>query len=279
MKHTKPEVFLIAKSVPELEEVQRWLEFVGVSAERRKEFATKHESQTPGESIVELAGRRCYMSYEVGLNPNVSKIRNDILEYVNNILKTGHGSVIEHAYYTFAIENVSRVFTGEMNRHRAGMAISEGSMRFIRFDSIPFWFPNSIQTDGHSTGPWPLEDKKIRTQVQFKNAIAAAETAYGNMQEIWKEELLPESRFHQKKELTSMMRRIVPMGVSTGGVWTGNLRAWRHIFTMRCAEAAEEEIQLVCTMMLEKMAKAEPTFFGDFKKNEKGFYECVYRKV
>ena len=75
-----------------------------------------------------------------------------------------------------------------------------------------------------------------------------------------------------------MMRRIIGMGVSTGGVWTGNLRALRHIFTMRCSESAEEEILLVANLMLEKMIEEEPSFFSDFEKVN-GFYKPKYNKV
>ena len=70
-----------------------------------------------------MAAKRCYMSFEAGLNPNVTRVRKDLTEYLDNVLKSGHGSVLEHATYTFAIENVSRVFTGELNRHRAGVGI------------------------------------------------------------------------------------------------------------------------------------------------------------
>ena len=63
-----------------------------------------------GELIVEFAGRACYRSWEPGLNPNVTKIRTDQREYFANILRSGHGSVLEHASYSFALRNVSRVF-------------------------------------------------------------------------------------------------------------------------------------------------------------------------
>ncbi len=63
-----------------------------------------------GELLVEFGGRACYRSWEPGLNPNVSKVRTDQREYFANILRSAHGSVLEHANYSFAIRNVSRVF-------------------------------------------------------------------------------------------------------------------------------------------------------------------------
>ena len=148
MRFVKPEVFLIAKSAPDDVEIRRWLDALGCDEGVSERYANGRPRlisgvpegavKSTGERIVELAGRRCYLAFQPGkLNPNVQRIREDIADYCENILKSGHGSVLEHVNFTFAIENVSRVFTGEMNRHRAGMAISEGSMRFIRYTDIP----------------------------------------------------------------------------------------------------------------------------------------------
>lgn len=294
MRTVDLKVYLIAKSEVQPGKIEGWLRDQEVSGAGRARLVDL-DNKTDAEMIVELAGRRCYKSFEPGLNANVTKIREDVVEYIDNILKVGHGSVLEHVYFSFAIENVSRVFTGEMNRHRAGMAISEGSMRYIRFEDIPFWMPDSIQaTDaeelqardyadeavqGDLRGPKPLGEKKLLSQDVFKRAFTAAEGFYKELNDIWAEELAPESKFHLKKQITSMMRRIIPMGVATGGVWTGNIRALRHIFNMRCDEAAEEEILHVANMMLEIMQESEPTFFKDFAKNEKGFYRPKYAKV
>lgn len=270
MRVVSPRVFLLEKPEVQVHAAREWLDHIGAH-----EFEI-NASATGGESLVQLAGKRCYMSFQPGLNPNIERVRTDMAEFIENILKVGHGSVIEHANYTFAIENVSRVFTGEMNRHRAGMAISEGSMRFIRFTDIPFWKPTSLCINDDD--PEPIKERKRITWEVFKEVIGKVEQSYKLLEELWATELSPTSSFKEKKHLTSMFRRIVPMGVATGGVWTGNLRALRHIFTMRCAPAAEEEILLVASMMLDTMIEAEPLFFADFEKVN-GYWQPKYRKV
>ncbi len=70
---------------------------------------------TDGERLAEFAGRLCYMSQK---NPAGRTTR----EYLENIKKQGHGSVLEHANYTLLLEGVSRSLTHELVRHRAGMA-------------------------------------------------------------------------------------------------------------------------------------------------------------
>src|SRR3989449_4876034 len=69
-----------------------------------------------GELLVEFGGRACYRSWEPGLNPNVTKIRTDQREYFANILRSAHGSVLEHANFSFALRNCGRVFTHEKLR-------------------------------------------------------------------------------------------------------------------------------------------------------------------
>ena len=49
------------------------------------------------ELLVEFAGRACYRSWEPGLNANVTRVRTDRREYHENILRSAHGSVLEHA--------------------------------------------------------------------------------------------------------------------------------------------------------------------------------------
>ena len=77
---------------------------------------------TDGERLAEFAGRLCYMSQK---NPAGRSTR----EYLENIKRQGHGSVLEHANYSLLLEGVSRSLTHELIRHRAGFAYSQLSQR------------------------------------------------------------------------------------------------------------------------------------------------------
>ena len=314
MRNVDIEVFCTAQTQVNRDEVRRWLDFVGANGFE----LPNEESCSDPALLVALAAKRCYMSFQPSLNPNVTKVRKDLTEYLDNVLKSGHGSVLEHACYTFAIENISRVFTGEMNRHRAGVGISEGSMRYIRYRDIPWWLPTSItltkdeeialetgmevfhldfpktaegashvyvhpdvlkRLDEPLRSRWVVAIKKLKTQAVFNRHYAATEVNYSEIQDIWKDELAPESKFHGKKQITSMARRIIPMGVATGGVWTMNLRAVRHIVALRASEAAEEEIAYVFGKIAKYICEQEPMLMGDFTQDENGFWTPKYRKV
>lgn len=274
-KQVEIKIYNIARIAVDVKAVEEWMKFLGADEFFKEQF-NEDKPCNDGALLVALAAKRCYKSFQVGLNPNITKVRKDICEYIDNILASGHGSVLEHAVYTFAIENVSRVFTGEMNRHRAGWAISEGSMRYIRYDEIPYWLPTSLTVqEGDDTD---LIIKKEDSQDIFNDIFSEIEDAYKRLCMIWDMDEL-DKNFAYKKKMTSCLRRIIPMGIATGGVWTGNLRALRHVIALRTEPAAEEEIFYVFSRIAEIMLQAENFIFKDFSKSKSGGFEPKYSKV
>lgn len=110
MHETRPSVFLLARPSIDLDAMGRYLANVGGEAWLERRVREEDGAPNAGELIVEFGGRACYRSWEPGLNPNVTRVRTDVREYFANILRSGHGSVLEHANYSFALRNVSRVF-------------------------------------------------------------------------------------------------------------------------------------------------------------------------
>src|SRR5947209_19812336 len=74
----------------------------------------------PGQLLVEFGGRACYRSWEPGLNPNVTRIRTDQLEYFLNLLRSAHGSVVEDASDSSAQLDVSRETSHEIASNHTG---------------------------------------------------------------------------------------------------------------------------------------------------------------
>lgn len=267
------EIFNIARTRVDVFEVKAWLDRIGVS----EDFIIPGGSDISDPALViALAAKRCYMSFEAGLNPNVTRVRQNYVEYFDNILRSGHGSVLEHAVYSYAIEGVSRVFTAEMNRHRAGWGISEGSLRFIRFDKeIPYWLPLSLRDQPGDDED--LASRKKQSRELFNDVFADIEAAYAVLLRIWQMDE-GDKNFDYKKKVTSCLRRIVPLGVATGGIWTGNIRALRHVLALRTDPSAEEEIAHVFSRIAESIVKHEPMLFQDFEIHD-GQASPKYRKV
>lgn len=298
-------IFVTAETRMNKSEVKAWLDNLGADT-----YVIPYDSVTDADVAVSLPAKRCYMSFEPGLNPNVTRVRKDWCAYIDNVLASRHGSVLEHTSFTFAIEGCTRVFTAEMNRHRAGVAISEASLRYIRFrDKIPYWLPISIRAaswwseeerfgescnmrslhgsdyesaktlHGFTDEEFVVERKKAKTRDVFERVFSEVGKAYVELCDIWEEELAPQSKFSAKKKLTSMMRRIIPLGVSVGVVYTINMRALRHILALRATPEAEEEICHVMTRIGSLMIERQPKILSDFEMTHEGFLIPKYPKV
>jgi thymidylate synthase (FAD) len=260
MRTVEPEVFLVSRPELDYDELARYLGEVGGESWLER----LDRGDLDAQNLAEFAGRLCYRSFEPGLNPNVVRIRDNQADYLRNILASAHGSVLEHLNFGFVLHNVSRVLTHELVRHRPGVAISQESLRFVRLDELPFWFPE-----------WAREDPEL-----MKRATAMLE----QMEQFqgWMAEHfgLDEEgvKFAEKKHRTSFMRRFAPEGLATGLVWTANVRTLRHTVEARTAAGAEEEIRLLFQRIGELMVKEAPALFGDYTV-EDGAWVPGWRKV
>jgi thymidylate synthase (FAD) len=261
MRETTPSVFLIARPSLDLEGMRGYLEDVGGASWLEGRLGESDEPN-PAELLIEFAGRACYRSWEPGLNPNVTKIRTDQEEYLGNLLRSLHGSVLEHASFSFAFRNVSRVFTHELVRHRAGSAFSQESLRYVRLTDIGFRVPPALE---------PVREEVLNLVEQLEEFQVTAAEKLGI-----DEEGLP---FAVKKEVTSALRRLAPIGLSTDIIWTANVRTLRHVIEMRTAEGAEEELRLVFDKVARIMSAEAPKLFQDFSRTEDGSWVPEYRKV
>lgn len=263
MRRVTPQVHLIARPQIDWDAVRHYLETVHGTAwlDRLRDDAQGHPD---GEALAEFMGRMCYRSWAPGLNPNVTRVRDDSAAYLDNILSSAHGSVLEHANYSFVFANVSRVFTHELVRHRAGVAISQESLRYVRLTDIPFEHPSFIEND-----PDLLReaDDLLARMEAFQQKIA---TSTG----------IDESGdFHRKKIITSGARRYAPDGLATTIGWSANVRALRHIIAARTAPGAEDEIRRVFDAVAQIMKAELPALFADFQRAEDGTWTPQHPKV
>jgi thymidylate synthase (FAD) len=259
LHETTPQVFLIARPSIDVEGMRGYLESVGGESWLERRLG---EGPNPGELLIEFGGRACYRSWEPGLNPNVSRVRTDRGEYFENILRSQHGSVLEHANYSFALRNVSRVFTHELVRHRAGSAFSQESLRYVRLTDIGFRIPPALE---------PVRDQVVSLVEQLEEFQVSAAEALG-----LDEEGVP---FSVKKEVTSALRRLAPIGLSTDIVWTANVRTLRHVIEMRTAPGAEEELRLVFGQVADLVRREVPSLFQDFHREPDGSWVPEHSKV
>lgn len=239
----KPSVHIVGYTAIDRDGMDAYLEELGTSW--RPPIGA-----TDQEALVEFYGRLCYRSFEVGLNPNVTRIREDHAAYMRNVLESRHGSVFEAVTVNFVLSDVSRVFTHELVRHRVGTHFSQESMRYVRYtDEMPHWDPSCVSEDEWASDFFA---DKWEQMASWQKELA---DHYG---------IDDMKAFQKKKELTSAFRRLIGNGVATTIGFSANFRALRHIVELRTAPGVEEEFALVAGMIADACLSRWPVTFGDF---------------
>ena len=64
-------------------------------------------------------------------NGEKEEIVNKHWNLVKKVLDSGHQSIAEHVYFTFAIEGIRRACSHQLVRHRAGIVFSQQSQRYV----------------------------------------------------------------------------------------------------------------------------------------------------
>lgn len=263
MKPVTPEVYLLARPAINWEGMHDYLKSInGIVWMDRAEG-------TNAEQLIEFAGRACYRSWQPGLNANVTKVREDSASYLENIINVGHGSVLEHAQFSFMIKGLSRVATHELVRHRVGVAISQESLRYVRLTDLDVWLPEALKTDHQGNTPVMPDGGSVEEAVV--SMVEQLEEMQGQLAKAFKldDDGVP---FEYKKAVTSAMRRIAPIGLATSMVWSANVRTLRHVLEMRTSRHAEEEIRLIFDQVGRIMQEEAPFLFADYNIEEVNGY-------
>lgn len=252
----EPIVHHLAQTTLDSEGVDQFLLYFG---------AADWETDAPSdaEELIELAGRRCYNSFESEShevsqhNLNLTKVRKGNQKYIGNIIDVNHGAVIEHASDSYMISAVPRVFTHEQVRHRVGVAYSQESLRYVRMANLSICYPHVFQD-------LEEEEKKNKIHEVFSKTSEYLESAYAEMNDI----LFSDDNnynFGYKKRLTSAMRYLMPMGLSTGILVTANHRTWRHTLELRTSRHAEDWIRHVYGIIARDLQSRYPNLYQDMK--------------
>ena len=217
-----------------------------------------------GERLAEYAGRLCYMSQK---NP----VGRTTADYLENIKKQGHGSVLEHAVYVLLIEGISRSCSHELVRHRAGFGYSQLSQRYVDESHAAFVMPPAIIGDATLETEW--ERQVAEAQVAYVRAVEGLMERYD-----WVTD-----KVHRRKMAREAARSVLPNATEVKIVASANARAWRTMLELRCGEGAELEIRRMAVAVLRLLQREAGALFSDFAcyvaddKQEAG--RVTYHKV
>lgn len=227
-----------------------------------------------GAALCKFAGQTCYLSF------GEKRTRNDpdeVKKYFDNIKSSGHGSVLEHAYYSMVVWGVDRAFSHELVRHRAGWAYSQLSQRYVSGKTLRFVERPEYQD-------YPMLHTSFEHWID--DAAEEYETRAGLLTQKMRAELELMSPPDRRKRVNQAARNGLPNETETAVVLTGNVRAWRHVLEMRGSLHADVPISQVTLRAYEILRAVSPVLFDDYERRsdisdpqEREFLETPHRKV
>lgn len=214
------------------------------------------DTDVPAQTVAEFAGRLCYLSFgpDAGLEGGHKLIpgRTTNTEYLTNILRTRHGSVLEHAVWTVLFEGISRALTHELVRHRH-FSFSQLSQRYVDESEVAFVLPPEIAPEGE-------------TFELFRESCERALNDYRQLLARVEDQVKDEpSATLRRKRARQTARSLLPNATETKIVVTGNARAWRHFIELRASEGADTEIRILAIQCLRLLQQEAPNLFNDYQ--------------
>jgi len=162
------------------------------------------------------------------------KLEKPVEYYIKLAKKSGHDSVLEHAVFTFSVEEISRVTTHQLVRHRIA-SYSQLTSRTVKADSMAI--PDSILKNPVAcklVEEWFIDTFTLYNELIDKYKIRIEDARY-----------------------------ILPFGMFSNIVVTMNARELIHFFKMRLYPPAQWEIRELAHRMLKEVKEVAPTIFED----------------
>lgn len=184
-------------------------------------------------SHLEACGRVCYKSEDKTTEGSAE-------QFLRNIIKRGHGAVLEHVSVTLKFI-CDRGVSHELVRHRLASYCQE-STRYCNYSnekfgrSITVIEPSYLGNDPDAYMVW-------------QSACNLAESAYFALLDLG----------HTPQEA----RAVLPNSLKTEVAMTANIREWRHFLKLRCAPAAHPQMREVALMALKLLHDQYPVLFED----------------
>lgn len=154
---------------------------------------------------------------------------------LKGLVEKGHGSVLEHCCFTFAIEGISRACSHQLVRHRIA-SYSQQSQRYVNAENFDFVIPPEIAED-------------YNLQREYKDWMRETMNMYSKLVGLG-----------IKKEDA---RYILPNATTTNIVVTMNARELLHFVSLRSSPRAQWEIRGLAQEMLRQLKEVAPVIFGN----------------
>ena len=153
-------------------------------------------------------------------------------QFIEERLKTGHASPLEQVAFEFGISGVSRAFSHQFVRHRVGISFEQQSQRYVTYKDgeFPYTVPESVRKAGMDQ---QMADLFARVGLLYEEMVAAGVPA-------------EDARF------------LLPNATNTNFKITVNFQSLLHICDLRLCTRAQWEFRRVAALMRAEVVRAVP---------------------
>lgn len=158
--------------------------------------------------------------------------REQMIEFIEKRLETGHSSPLEQCWFEFAISGVSRAFSHQFVRHRMGISFEQQSQRYVPFKKgeFPYTIPESVARAGFAAKMEEMFDRLGQLYQEMLEAGVPAEDA----------------------------RFLIPNAANTNFKIVVNFQELLHIADLRLCTRAQWEFRKVVSLMRAEIHKKFP---------------------
>jgi len=175
--------------------------------------------------------------------------REQMQEFIDKRLETGHASPLEQVWFVFGISGVTRAFSHQFVRHHIGISFEQQSQRYVTFKNgeFPYTIPESVKRVG-------LEEKLValfeQIAAMYDELVQAGVPA-------------EDARF------------VLPNATNTNFKITVNFLELLHIADLRLCTRAQWEFRKVVALMRAQIISQMPDF-GKFLQPKCGEFRLGY---
>ena len=158
--------------------------------------------------------------------------REQMLDFIEKRMQTGHASPLEQVWFEFGISGVTRAFSHQFVRHRMGISFEQQSQRYVTYKGgeFPYTVPESVKRAN-------LDDE--------------LEAEFGRLAALY-------DRLVQAGVPAEDARFVLPNATNTNFKITVNFDELLHIADLRLCTRAQWEFRKVVAMMRAEVMRSFP---------------------
>lgn len=177
---------------------------------------------------------------------------------VKKVLDSGHQSIAEHVYFTFAIEGISRACSHQLVRHRAGIVFSQQSQRYVEIKE-DYHYLEGLHFD--LFGPSDDEDEVMNGEKTYDELVAEEQKLTAEILDVLQNYFVDVNEKNFQPYLQDLLtylenvhpvlggmkaedaRNVLPNATKTNITMSVNFRELIHICNLRLCTRAQLEIR------------------------------------